>query len=990
MATPNFYALISSEHDSRTPWKDALERILLLCEAMWSDVQAVLCVDSPEREHGNSADDLLGPKDILSCCWRALRESSLLLNAILCNTSFAPFGTQDGLSHKEFSRIGSLTFSQLAELRHRGAFSAVSQTFVSCCQRCSLSKDGSVTGLPEAWFTEILDTIHGQSSKLTRRSAGLPALALGVASSAKRPFFHDIMEKLQGIAKVTPSSNSEQSDMRLPQVHAMNCLKDIFTATNLATITEGYLMPALSISAECLGSEIWAIRNCGLMLFRSLVQRMCRRTNGVSHGFGVSADPETKQLIPFQRFPGLISLLTGLLEKGAPKTAAPSSDGSLSWELSIITERVFPALELIGNKFPSPSSSEDQRILESIAWQFESPVWGIRDHAARTYATLVERDDILPTALELSRAASSVWDQNILHGNALCIRYLLQRLWAAPRAYYKSLLLTVLSTTEGIFINLEQHVSSPLALRELVEILNDILQSGIANGNEGQAAMTRLSPSQANQHLVPDSVIDHFDTISRILSLDKIYGSITSSSRPNSSTARSSSLLLESITFGYLVMGILLNSSLETLAEFIQTVSAVDVDVVPSILKRFHQAFTGHASSRRDRLKLYCHIINEAPSKQAKLTATSNLATELEAIQEAIEVYPQSLDKLDFLLSWSASFDISEGENEQVWDREMVDASLRLQGCLLSMNVRCSPNILDSDPKVSVGLNKLVQQLSFSMRDETVFTTRLAAVTSLKSVVSGLKAAGIKFSATPILVDAVFVLYDMLNDDDVELREMATLIASQVLADQSIVFRLPAAAAAEITDFLTINYSSLLQVFEGGLKRFLGAFNRKRPFGPAADVLNKAIKESTVLFAEEKQNLYIDDVREIKIWAEHLIRLDDEAMDVHLYKQFTSWVTDGLDALIEIAATKPKDSLLGWTSNVDVFVTGLRILHGAKVLLLTQKHVSTDIDTIALHNKLQVLLVSTSSLELNPPWVSLLESLLTADNLGLVSHQTSC
>lgn len=33
-----------------------------------------------------------------------------------------------------FSGIGSLTFTQLSTLRHRGAFATVSSTFISCCQ----------------------------------------------------------------------------------------------------------------------------------------------------------------------------------------------------------------------------------------------------------------------------------------------------------------------------------------------------------------------------------------------------------------------------------------------------------------------------------------------------------------------------------------------------------------------------------------------------------------------------------------------------------------------------------------------------------------------------------------------------------------------------------------------------------------------------------------------------------------------------------------
>lgn len=100
----------------------------------------------------------------------------------------------------------------------------------------------------------IIDT---QASKLTRRSAGLPALVTGIASSQPDgPIFHKIMRDLQEIASLDTPSGAIGSDIKLPQVHALNCLKDIFTNTKLATLTEAYVMPCLMISAECLGSKM--------------------------------------------------------------------------------------------------------------------------------------------------------------------------------------------------------------------------------------------------------------------------------------------------------------------------------------------------------------------------------------------------------------------------------------------------------------------------------------------------------------------------------------------------------------------------------------------------------------------------------------------------------------------------------------------------------------------------------------------------------------
>lgn len=76
-------------------------------------------------------------------------ENSLLLHAILSNTTYAP---PDSLQRADYETIGALSYVQLSQLRHRGAFTAVSQTFETCCVRCAENKKPEISGLPDLWY----------------------------------------------------------------------------------------------------------------------------------------------------------------------------------------------------------------------------------------------------------------------------------------------------------------------------------------------------------------------------------------------------------------------------------------------------------------------------------------------------------------------------------------------------------------------------------------------------------------------------------------------------------------------------------------------------------------------------------------------------------------------------------------------------------------------------------------------------------------------
>lgn len=64
------------------------------------------------------------------------------------------------------------------------------------------------------------------------------------------------MQGLFEISRLSVDYDKEEQYLKLPQVHAINSLKDIFTNTKIGPFTEPFIMTALTLSAERLGSPM--------------------------------------------------------------------------------------------------------------------------------------------------------------------------------------------------------------------------------------------------------------------------------------------------------------------------------------------------------------------------------------------------------------------------------------------------------------------------------------------------------------------------------------------------------------------------------------------------------------------------------------------------------------------------------------------------------------------------------------------------------------
>ena len=72
--------------------------------------------------------------------------------------------TRSVLNNVQAESAGRLCFKQLVELRHRGAFSTVAQTFAACCRRFAMALREDLNRLPEIWY-QVSGLLFGQNNR---------------------------------------------------------------------------------------------------------------------------------------------------------------------------------------------------------------------------------------------------------------------------------------------------------------------------------------------------------------------------------------------------------------------------------------------------------------------------------------------------------------------------------------------------------------------------------------------------------------------------------------------------------------------------------------------------------------------------------------------------------------------------------------------------------------------------------------------------------
>jgi hypothetical protein len=886
-------------------------RIVDLCTRIWNAVSHVLCDDSPEGKVLENNDDL-DSKGLLSYSFRAIHESSQLMRTIVGNLGFSRAVGFLLPTPEVFRRVGNLAFSQLSTLRHRGAFSSVSLNFTCCCQNARnphvVSGDAQPS-LLENWYKGALSCIYGQRST-TRRSAGIPALITAIlASNATSPSFEQVIRTLEEIAQ-RPALVSETDGSNLPQVHAFNSLKEVFKTSLLSKKAELYLAGCLSLATNSLKAEVWAIRNCALLLLRSLMDSIFGTGESKS---ALEAGWDGKTLrISYTKYPSLPPILLNLLQSGqqamGPGTLTSSS----------AAESVFPALDII--RRAGPPESHRSELYKLIVTYLGSQQWHVREIAARTLCSFLLNEGWLSSVqslLEESRGSA-----NTLHGTFLTLKFFLERTFMA-RKEGQLLGQTIIPGLDGD--------SRAARFAEDIKRLGQLLQDYEMDAtmcSEVWAAFVEIRT--LTWEITPPTVIQ----ISKAEQLThlKIAQGRTSFAPIALLDHR---LGIRSLREAVALTGIEgLKSCLFDALDRDTDTACMLLEAVPTIWGR---------SQTSELCKMYLELCKHTKLPEARAQALTNLA-----------------ELLDDRISQGKLQDLPSPEELETFHHSVLD----------SINpALANAVLLASGPVMAIQTLPHIGELSFFMfeqrlrawgkavadalHDSNTFDMRMAAASAIRSFAAAVRsAAGGDSAYLPFLL----ALYSTLIDDDDEIRDVGAAATALVTSPHNHAHPPQPLVAVDAADALL----SWLREHFGHTNEFK-AYVVCRLVGDPLIALDIGVQDLTAwtspeqlfaealevdesLFAVEEQNLFIDEVRETQRWAHVFMALPRDydptegdgavagkvlIMDSSL-DALKGWTEKALDALVGLVGLD--DGPLGWASRADAFALCHRVLVCGKVM----------------------------------------------------------
>ncbi|KAH7412798.1 putative death-receptor fusion protein-domain-containing protein [Cadophora sp. MPI-SDFR-AT-0126] len=873
-------------------------RMASYCSRVWQAVKDILCNDSPEGYLPEELDELedVDTKDVLSYSFRAVHESSNLMRSLV-NTIKLKLQAPENkpiLPTATFVQIANLSFEQLTTLRHRGAFSTVTLTFAVSCQAClHANMDPTSRELLAAWLKAIFECIENQDST-TRRSAGIPAAITSILSAkATTPSLNDVVRSLTIIAqrKVAPSA---RDDTKYPQVHALNSLKEIVKSAGLGNQVEEVIGELFALGGSSFQNEAYPIRNCGLLLIRSLFDLI----------FGTNTEKAVVErgwdgrstMIEYSRYPALVELIIGLLKLGTD-------------------DALFPAMDVLRRAGPPPAHRRD---IESLVHrQLANRNWQVRRIAADCLCSFSteEKDWIKVVIMFLESEAGS---SNQRHGQLLVIRAILSQRLDAVKQNELGKFLNLLPTFSKFWHKDLQQYRNPWILILYGEIRQQINRKfcslATSSWRQGHNVL------RANAGLLTLQAID--------LQSDFKY------TRSPFEIAKNPDLckLVAQNDLSSLAVQNDLNGLLLALAKAMSLSPLAAVAFLEAIPDVFRVSDDGTTLLQ---LCLVYVAAMESTVLNIQVAALRGLCVILD------RHFPLSRYRMG---KYSKVMDVvlrTAGKSFYVGSPTLTIARLEMNGWISLFKI--IQRIANAPTTYEEAIVRTPEFLSWSLecmmyqKDDEEFDTRFAAAKALSKFYIRMIQALHRIPKSEHLIPSLFALYDILNDDDSEIRKLASEAISIILNTQLV----PQAATSAFANHLFGLFISSQIFIKYVVAKMTGTPTNCLGLDVEDPLLLLSVENQyfearpvdNTLFAQEKQNLWKDEIEDAKIWATIFGKLRAPSFGLRFPErplhpvlvELVAWVKKALTTLKKSATTN--DGALGWTTKPEVFAVSMRAIH---------------------------------------------------------------
>ncbi|CAI2727823.1 unnamed protein product [Schistosoma spindalis] len=236
------------------------------------------------------------PEYLVLCCWRSVRELSLLMGISLVSYGLNKFDSNQ-IKPKE-----------LLCCRHRGAFELCATGFTNFCT--ALANHPVYFIIPIHWLNAItgqnlslnekltndrstvIENIdfslescmgkHNTMECITRRGAGYPLFVQAILTAdltrntnvPATTLTNTVCRLLKSVETSLCNNNLQQSNNLSTCVLHLNIVRGIFQSKNLNYHTDNYLQKALIIALDGVGCGDLSIRNASILFYSTLVQRI--------------------------------------------------------------------------------------------------------------------------------------------------------------------------------------------------------------------------------------------------------------------------------------------------------------------------------------------------------------------------------------------------------------------------------------------------------------------------------------------------------------------------------------------------------------------------------------------------------------------------------------------------------------------------------------------------------------------------------------------